>query len=84
MLAIPAGFNLQDNKQCLPQSALCESNWRQHYAAVIGSLVCRVDLSKQIFQLGGKKSSRTKDGNTIALVLTCVMEGGVPVTAFRH
>lgn len=55
MLAIPAGFNLQDNKQCLPQSALCESNWRQHYAAVIGSRVCRVDLSKQIFQLGGEK-----------------------------
>lgn len=37
--SLMAGFYLQDNGQFLPLSVTCKSNWRHHYAAVIGSFV---------------------------------------------
>lgn len=54
MAATLAGFNLQDNRQCLPLSGPCKSNWRRHYAAVIGSFVNEGGLSKLISQLREK------------------------------
>lgn len=58
--AAPAGFNLQDNKRCLPLSRPCKSNWRRHYAAVIGSLVNTGGLSKQIFPLRAQSFSHLR------------------------
>lgn len=47
--SLMAGFYLQDNGQFLPLSGTCKSNWRHHYAAVIGSFVNGGSLSKQFF-----------------------------------